>query len=186
MAALYFPQGLNLAAYQAVANLGSLSLYHIMSYFLESYLVVVPLVFLYLLYKKDRNAFIFAAAFLILYVISDIIKMIVKEPRPCSFQGLQYLQGYCDTGYSFPSNHATILTGLFIFINHRYVKILYLVWVILLLFGKLLLAQHYLTDIVAGAVISLIVAGLLKIPSKRINNVLAGLFNRLFGRIYRL
>ncbi len=186
MVGIYLLQGLNLAAYEAVAKLGSPLLYHIMSYFLESYLVVIPLIFLYLLFKRDRNAFVFAAAFLILYVISDIIKMIVKEPRPCSFQGLQYMTAYCDTGYSFPSNHAMILSGLFLFINQRYLKLLYLIWVIVLLFGKLLLAQHYLTDIVAGVVISLLVAGLLKSQSKKINNILAGIFNRLFGRVYKI
>jgi membrane-associated phospholipid phosphatase len=186
MVGIYFPQGLNLAAYEAVAKLGSPSLYHFMTYFLESYLLVLPLVFLYLLFKKDRNAFIFAAAFLLLYIISDIIKMIVKEPRPCGLQGLQYLQTYCEPGYSFPSNHATALTGLFLFIKYRYLRILYVIWVILLLFGKLLLAQHYLTDILAGAVISVVVCGLLETQAKKINNILAGIFNRLFGRIFKL
>ena len=186
MAGIYFLQGLNLIAYEAASKLGSPMLYHLMSYFLESYLVVIPLIFLYLLFKRDRNAFIFAAAFLLLYLISDIIKMIVKEPRPCSLQGLQYLQAYCDTGYSFPSSHATTLAGLFLFLNYRYIRILYIAWVVLLLFGKLLLAQHYLTDIVAGVVISLIVAGLLKTQSGKINNILAGAFNWLFGGIYKL
>ncbi len=186
MIGMQFLQGLNLAAYEAVARLGSPMLYHFMSYFLESYLVVIPLIFLYLLFKKDRNAFVFAAAFFILYAISDIIKLIVKEPRPCSLQGLQYLQAYCDTGSSFPSNHATTLTGLFLFMDQKYLKLLYLAWVVILLFGKLLLAQHYLTDIVAGAVISLLLSGLLKTQSKKINNALAGAFNRLFGRAYRI
>src|ERR1700719_1336264 len=122
-----FIQNLNLAAYQAVAKLGSPLLYHVMLYFLESYLVVLPIIVLYLLFKRDRNAFSFAVAFLVLYIIADIIKTIVKEPRPCNLQGLQYIQTYCDTGYSFPSDHATALSGLVLFINYKYLKILYII-----------------------------------------------------------
>lgn len=179
-------QGLNLAAYEVAAHLGSPLVYHLMSYFLESYLVVIPLIFLYLLFKRDRNSFLFAAAFLILYVVSDILKMLVKEPRPCSLQGLQYLQSYCDTGYSFPSNHATILSGLFFFIHQRYLKILYIIWVIILLFGKLLLAQHYLTDIIAGVVISLLICGLLQTQAKKLNGFFAGIFNMIFGKVWKI
>jgi len=179
-------QNFNLAAYQASQVLASPALYHIMSYVVESYLIVLPLMVLYLIYKKDRNVFVFAVAGLVLYIIGDVIKMIVREPRPCSLQGTQYLQSYCDTNYSFPSNHATVLTGLALFINYKYLRILYILWVILLLFGKLFLAQHYLTDLIAGVIISLIVARLLQVYSKRINGVLAGVFNRIFGRVYKI
>ena len=96
-----------------------------MSYVVESYFVVLPLILIYLIYKKDRNVFVFAVAGLLLYIIGDIIKMIVREPRPCSLQGAEYIQNYCDTGYSFPSNHATVLTGLALFINYKYL-LLYL------------------------------------------------------------
>ncbi len=183
---LSFIQNLNLAAYQVTEKLGSPLLYHIMSYVVESYFIVLPIVILYLLFKRDRNAFSFAVALLVLYMVGDIIKMIVKEPRPCSLQGLQYLQGYCDTGYSFPSNHATVLTGLALFINYRYLKILYLMWVAILLFGKVLLAQHYLTDIIAGVIISLVIARLLKVFSRDINETLAKIFNKIFGRAFRI
>ena len=179
-------QGLNLAAYQASQVLASPFLYHIMSYVVESYLVVLPLILIYLIYKKDRNVFVFAVAGLLLYIIGDIIKMIIREPRPCSLQGAEYIQNYCDTGYSFPSNHATVLTGLAPFINYKYLRILYVLWVVLLLFGKLFLAQHYLTDLIAGVIISLIVARLLQVYSKKINEVLAGIFNRIFGRVYKI
>ena len=179
-------QGLNLAAYQASQVLASPLMYQIMSYVVESYLVVLPLILIYLIYKKDRNVFVFAVAGLLLYMIGDIIKMIVREPRPCSLQGAEYIQNYCDTSYSFPSNHATVLTGLALFINYKYLRILYILWVVLLLFGKLFLAQHYLTDLIAGVIISLIVARLLQVYSKKVNDVLAGIFNRIFGRVYKI
>ena len=179
-------QGFNLAAYEASQSLASPLLYHVMSYAVESYIVVLPLLMLYLVYRRDRNVFSFAVAGLVLYLIGDIIKMVVREPRPCSLQGLQYIQNYCDTGYSFPSNHATVLTGLALFIDYKYLRILYILWVILLLFGKMLLAQHYLTDLIAGAIISIVVARLLKVYSKQINNALAGIFNKILGRVYRI
>lgn len=179
-------EGFNLAAYQASQMLASQLTYHIMSYVVESYIVVLPLIVLYLIYKRDRNVFVFVVAGLVLYIIGDIIKTVVREPRPCSLQGAEYIQNYCDTGYSFPSNHATVLTGLALFINYRYLRILYILWVILLLFGKLFLAQHYLTDLIAGVIISLIVARLLQVYSKRINESLAGIFNRVLGRVYKI
>ena len=187
MSSIYsFIQGLNLAAYQASQVLASPLMYQIMSYVVESYIVVLPLMIIYLIYKKDRNVFVFAVAGIVLYIIGDIIKMIVREPRPCNLQGTQYLQSYCDTGYSFPSDHATVLTGLALFINYKYLRILYILWVILLLFGKLFLAQHYLTDLIAGVIISLVVARVLQVYSKKINDVLAGIFNRIFGKLYKI
>ncbi len=178
-------QGINLAAYEATQKLASQLLYHIMAYVVKSYLVVLPLILIYLVYRRDRNAFSFALAAVVLYLIGDILKLVIHEPRPCSLQGAQYIQAYCDTGYSFPSNHATVLTGLALFINYKYLRILYIIWVLLLLFGKIFLAEHYLTDIIAGAIISLVVSMLLKAYSKQINNAFAGIFNRIFGRIYK-
>ena len=157
-----------------------------MSYVVESYLVVLPLLVLYLVYKRNRNVFSLVVAGVALYLIGDILKMIIREPRPCSLQGMQYIQSYCDTGYSFPSNHATVLTGLALFINYKYLRILYILWVILLLFGKIFLAQHYLTDIIAGAILSIVVARIIEVYSKRINDSLAGIYNKLLGWAYKL
>ncbi len=179
-------QWLNLAAYEAAQKLASPLLYHVMAYVVESYLVVLPLILIYLVYRRDRNVFSFALAAVCLYLIGEVLKLIIHEPRPCSLQGAQYIQAYCDTGYSFPSNHATVLTGLALFINYRYLRILYIIWVLLLLFGKVFLAEHYLTDIIAGVIISLAVSMLFKAYGKQINNAFAGIFNRIFGRIYRL
>ena len=178
-------QGLNYAVYSATQAVGSVPLYHIMSYVVESYYVVLPVVLLFLLYKRDRNVFVFALAIVVLYAIGDIIKTVVREPRPCTVGG-GYMQGYCDTGYSFPSDHATVLTGLALFIKYRYVRALYLVWVAVVLFGKVFLAQHYFTDIAGGIVISLAIAGLLLAFSSRINGFFAGIFNTIFGKVYKI
>ncbi len=177
--------GLNFAVYEATQAIASAPLYHIMSYVVESYYVVLPAVMLYLLYKKDRNVFSFAFALVALYIIGDVIKAMVREPRPCAV-GSGYITAFCDTGYSFPSNHATVLTGLFMFIKYKYLRALYLIWVAVVLFGKVFLAQHYFTDIVAGIIISIAFAKLVQVYSKRINGFFARIFNFVLGKVYKI
>ncbi len=178
-------QNMNFEIYKATQVIGSDAAYHIMSYVVESYFVVLPLIMIYMIYKKDRNVFSFALAGLVFYLIGDVLKKIIQEPRPCSLSGIEYMKNYCDTGYSFPSNHATVLTGLALFINYKYLRALYILWVILLLFGKVFLAQHYFTDIIAGIIISLVVGRIIQVYSKRINGFLSSVFNRIFGGIYK-
>ena len=48
------------------------------------------------------------------------------------------------------------------------------------------LAQHYLTDIIAGAILSIVVARIIEVYSKRINDSLAGIYNKLLGWAYKL
>jgi undecaprenyl-diphosphatase len=178
-------QNINFEVYKATQVIGSDAAYHVMSYVVESYLIVLPLIMIYMVYKKDKNVFSFALAGLVFYLIGDILKKIIQEPRPCALSGIEYMKNYCDTGYSFPSNHATVLTGLALFINYKYLRALYILWVILLLFSKVFLAQHYFTDIIAGIIISLVVGRIVQVYSKKINDFFSSIFNRVFGRIYK-
>ena len=155
----------------------------VMHYWASSFFIVLPAIAIYLFYKKDKNVFVFAIAVVLLYVIADLIKMLVKEPRPCDVTSLSWINTYgCEGGYSFPSDHAMTLTGLALFINnYKYLRVLYLAWLIMVLFGRVYLGQHYFTDVVAGAVLSMVGAGILYKCRNWINTIGGRILYRILG-----
>ena len=151
---------LNDAAFQTVKAIASPTLNFIMYYWAESFYVVLAALFLYLYFKKDKNLWPFATAVVMLFVIDEILKALIREPRPCSVQSLSWINSYnCESGYAFPSAHASVLTGLPLFLgNYKYVRIGYIIWLVVVLAGRIYLGNHYLTDVIAGAAISIVVS----------------------------
>ncbi|MEM3781854.1 MAG: phosphatase PAP2 family protein [Candidatus Micrarchaeaceae archaeon] len=151
---------LNNLAFEAVKAVASAQLNYAMQVLGPSFLAVIPLLVIYLLLRRDKNIFALVAAGILLYLVGDAIKIIVKEPRPCNVASLYWINHVaCESSYSFPSNHATVLTGLTFFINkYKYVRIAYVAWLVLVLFGRVYLGLHYFTDVLAGVAISIIIS----------------------------
>jgi undecaprenyl-diphosphatase len=180
----------NLLVFKIVDMLANPALNKFMIYFIDSFYVVLPLVAIYLYLKKDKNVYTFIFAAVALYIIVDIIKLIVREPRPCNVPSLSYINHLgCESTFSFPSEHAAVLSGLAIFLKrYKYLRWIYIAWVVLVLFGKVYLGQHYFTDIVAGVIIGVVLAEIMARFGDKINGFLGGIVKRVFRllRIERL
>jgi undecaprenyl-diphosphatase len=161
------------------------ALNNLMSLFAESFFIILPLIAIYLYLKKDSNFFSFIFAIAFLYIIGDIIKAIIGEPRPCSLPNFSWINHVsCESGFSFPSNHATTLTGPYFFINkYKYLRILYIIWLAIILFGRIYLGEHYFTDVIAGIIISAIIAFIIYKFSDKINKPCIKIYNYIFKNI---
>ncbi len=177
---------INVWAFQAAKAVASPALDFIMYWLAKSFLVVLPLLAIYMLLKRDMNVYSFVILGILLYVVSDAIKLVTQEPRPCdvSTTGLVWINHLaCEASYSFPSNHASVLTGLTLFLkNYRYIQILYVVWLVLILFGRIYLGLHYFTDVLAGVALSLVVAYIVYRYRKQLN----AFADKIVGRIINL
>ncbi len=181
--ALFAPYnlGVNIMAFHIVKALASPPLNIIMSYIGKSFLLVIPLLVIYLYLKKDKNVYSLIVAGIVLYLLSDVIKNLVGEVRPCNITALSWInQVSCENTFSFPSNHASVLTGLPLFMGkYRILQALYIIWLILVLFGRVYLGLHYFTDVVAGIALSLVVSYIVYVYRSRINGFLNGIVMKI-------
>ncbi len=108
---------------------------------------------------NKEYAYRFMMIFLTSVAINDIFKNIVARPRPYTFDSVVSVTEPT-YGYSFPSGHAQNSMAMALVLNERYGKLKS--WVTPILFtivglvmiARIYLGQHYLTDVLAGAIVA--------------------------------
>lgn len=85
------------------------------------------------------------------YILASLLKLIFKIPRPCIGQT------WCPSGFSFPSEHATVLFSLATFLifykRDWKLSIIFLVFAGLVSVSRVVEGVHTVVDIAVGAVL---------------------------------
>lgn len=102
------------------------------------------------------------AAILVAYAISNLVKIVVREPRPClALRGIVTVAP-CDfaTDYSLPSNHAVIVAAaaVVIMVLHRGLGVLAVVLALLMGVSRVYVGAHYPHDVLIGFLLGAVVA----------------------------
>ena len=122
-------------------------------------------------FKKRQQSFALLYAFLISGIASQIIKNLVNSPRPkLYFEAgtyLHFIDGVTVTGNSgFPSGHTAtafaIATVLVLIMKNKNLQLLILAAATLVGYSRIYLAQHFLLDVIVGALLGSI-CGLLSV-----------------------
>ncbi len=135
--------------------------------------IPIYLFFIFILIKKYGREGIFITLLLILTVsVADLVsvhlfKNVFERLRPChdpSLQGLLHLvDGNCGGKYGFVSSHSAnmfALATIFYMFVRKYFKMSYIplvAWAALIGYSRVYLGVHYPGDVLAGAVVGIII-----------------------------
>ena len=109
--------------------------------------------------KKVKIAI--AVNVVLIALLNNIIKLIIKRPRPEGFNIIT------ESGFSFPSGHSMVSTafyGLFIYLAYKYINnkklkyficIVLSILIVLICISRVYLGVHYGSDVIAGFVLSI-------------------------------
>jgi len=106
---------------------------------------------------KKYSWFIFKTvpAIIIGFIITYILKILLKIPRPC----LGLIS--CPNSYSFPSSHATVIfaatTTIVLNQKNNYLRFALIIFAILVSLSRVILDLHTIYDLISGSIIGIVV-----------------------------
>jgi membrane-associated phospholipid phosphatase len=119
-------------------------------------------------FKESQRIYLVFFFTLIFAVVGySLLKIIIMRPRP--FEILDIHPIYQADGYSFPSGHTTtgfamVLPFIFLLPNKEklqiIMKIIFLGFAILMGFSRIFVGVHYLSDVLAGAGLAILMLGI--------------------------
>lgn len=120
-----------------------------------TYLLVVCVI-VFIFYKKEfifRNLILLSTVTVGSWVVSKILKSIFHINRP--FVAMNFTPIVPESGFSFPSSHATVCMALVVlaFSFNKKLGMLFLVLSILIGASRMVLGVHYPTDILGGFIL---------------------------------
>ena len=104
--------------------------------------------------------------FLLDLIVIGILKLAVRRARP-DYAEKKYTSNIPADKYSFPSGHASrcifIATGVFLFRSmcHPAILVGAIIWAIGTSMSRIFLGRHYLSDVLIGSIIGILIGGVL-------------------------
>lgn len=127
----------------------------------EIFFLVVAVVLFWCIDKKF--AYKFMNVYLLSVAVNEGVKTIVKRARPYTVDGIASIGSKTD-GYSFPSGHSQSIANISTQINMKYGahKLLRKIFLplgigltVIVMFTRMYLGQHFLTDVIVGAALGI-------------------------------
>ncbi len=151
-------------AFQAIRNPVLDWFFYLSTNLGDQYAFILIAAILYWTFDK-KFAHKFALTFLISAFVNTGLKTLIQRPRPYTIEGIDPPFGYETTGYSFPSGHAQAsgVLGYTAYEIHKKTNLSWIKWlglfiVIVVPISRVYLAQHYLSDVVVGVVLSILIS----------------------------
>ena len=160
-------------AFQAIRNPVFDWFFYVTTNLGDQYAFILVAVILYCTYNK-KYAHKFALTFLMSAFVNTGLKNLIQRPRPYTVEGVEPPFDYQTTGYSFPSGHAQAsgVLGYTAYDLYQKTKRSWIKWiglfiVIVVPLSRVYLAQHYMSDVIVGLILSIAIAyGMFKLIDK--------------------
>jgi len=143
---------------------------------------VVSLIFFFIIPKKSKKyiawfVFLILPTVSIAYFVTYILKILFKVERPC----LGFLE--CPSTYSFPSSHAAVVfaaaTAVILLYKNKKLAIPLLIISSLVSLSRVMLDYHRFEDIIAGALIGIIVGIIIERVYRTHNKEIAEIITKI-------